>query len=286
MLNEATQQWLFMLSLYGWIWIVPIIERLLPIRGQKFIRPGMINDLVHTYHRVHLHTIFNALVITWLISYAQQTNSSLFLQGGLNNVNWFWNCVALLFMGHGSFYVAHYFSHKIPFLWQFHRVHHSSLTLDSLSTSRFHIIDKALFAAPYLAMVTYFQPDPGLTLLFISFNDFWGRFGHGNIRTPHWLGYLMSTPKFHRWHHSNHPEAIDKNFSAEFNFLDWIFGTAYYPKDKLPNNFGDPNYSNNILVQHYRPFADIYKIAKKKGVMALFRKPQEPVSEMMQTAHE
>ena len=286
-LSSTTELWLQTLSVYGWIWLIPIVERLLPIKGQKFIRPGMINDLIHTYHRVLIHSMLNAALIAWIATYAQQHGgSALPLQGSLAQANWFWNCVALLLMGHVTFYVAHYCAHKIPFLWQFHRVHHSSQTLDSLSTSRFHILDKALFAGPYLMLVTYLQPDPGLTLLFISFNDFWGRLGHGNIRTPRWLGYFMSTPTFHRWHHSNHPEAIDKNFSAEFNFLDYLFGTAYYPKDKIPDDFGERNYSNNIIVQHIHPFLDVYNIAKKRGVMALFRKPNPRAPENIEAVHE
>jgi sterol desaturase/sphingolipid hydroxylase (fatty acid hydroxylase superfamily) len=128
-------------------------------------------------------------------------------------------------------------------------------------------------------LVTYFQPDPGMVFLFVSFNDFWGRYGHGNIKDPHWLGYFMSNPKFHRWHHSNHPDAIDKNFSAEFNFLDWIFGTAYYPKGKIPDDFGFKGYSNNIVIQHYQPFLDCYTILKKDGWFALFKKTEASKTE-------
>ena len=235
----------------------------------------MINDLIHTYHRLHLHSMLNAAFVAWLVTYAQRhAGQGAYLQGSLATVHWAWSFFALLLMGHITFYVAHYYSHKIPLLWQFHRVHHSSLTLDSFSTSRFHVIDKALFAAPYLMLVTYFQPDPALVFLYISFRDFWGRYGHGNIKDAHWMGYILSNPKFHRWHHSNHPEAIDKNFSGEFNFMDYMFGTAYYPKERIPDNFGEADYSNNIIVQHYRPFVDIYNIAKKDGVMALFIKPK------------
>ena len=69
------------------------------------------------------------------------------------------------------------------------------------------------------------------------------------------------------------------------NFLDWIFGTAYYPKEGIPEKFGSDKYSNNIIVQHYQPFLDCYKIAKKDGWFALLRKPkrdmvnQQPVTE-------
>ena len=265
-----------MLSIYGWIWLIPIVERLIPLKGQRLIRPGMVNDLIHTYHRFHLWTMLNAVLASWLITYTQtHEGQGPYLRGALIDAHWSLNFIAILFFGHVTFYAAHYACHKVPMLWQFHRVHHSSVYLDSFSTSRFHVIDKTLFAAPYLMLVTYFQPDPGMVFLFITFNDFWGRYGHGNIKDPHWLGYFMSNPKFHRWHHSNHPDAIDKNFSAEFNFLDWIFGTAYYPKEQVPEDFGSGEYSNNIIVQHYQPFLDCYNIVKADGWMALLRKPQD-----------
>jgi sterol desaturase/sphingolipid hydroxylase (fatty acid hydroxylase superfamily) len=84
----------------------------------------------------------------------------------------------------------------------------------------------------------------------------------------------MSNPKFHRWHHSNHPEAIDKNFSAEFNFLDYVFGTAYYPKEGIPDTFGESGYSNNIFMQHCRPFVEVFHLIQNKGFRsALWRDP-------------
>jgi len=273
---SATQEIVHMLALWGWIWIIPVLERIFPQREQKFFRPGMINDLIHTYHRAHLWTFLNASFSAWLVAYAQERGGEgPFLRGSLADAHWSVNVLCVLLFGHVTFYVAHYACHKVPMLWQFHKVHHSSLNLDSFSTSRFHIFDKTLFAAPYLCLVTYFQPDPGIVFLFVALNDFWGRYGHGNISSPHWLGYFMSNPKYHRWHHSNNPGAIDKNFSAEFNFLDWIFGTAYYPKEEVPGNFGLAGYSNNIVVQHYQPFQDCYDIVKNDGWLALLRKPRK-----------
>ena len=276
-----------MMALWGWIWIIPILEKLSPLKGQKFIRPGMINDLIHTYHRVHLWSFLNAALIAWLAAYAQEHGGQgLFGRGALIDAHWSITALCVMLFGHVSFYVAHYACHKVPLLWQFHKVHHSSLKLDSFSTSRFHIFDKTLFAAPYLMLVTYFQPDPGIVFLFISLNDFWGRYGHGNIKDPHWIGYFLSNPKFHRWHHSNHPEAIDKNFSAELNFLDWIFGTAYYPKDKIPADFGFEGYSNNIIIQHYQPFVDCYNIVKNNGWIALLRKPKQTETDGLEIAND
>ena len=41
-------------------------------------------------------------------------------------------------------YWLHRASHKIPFLWRLHRVHHSDTTMDSSTTFRFHPIELAV----------------------------------------------------------------------------------------------------------------------------------------------
>jgi sterol desaturase/sphingolipid hydroxylase (fatty acid hydroxylase superfamily) len=38
------------------------------------------------------------------------------------------------------------------------------------------------------------------------------------------LRYVVVTPNFHHWHHSQDDEAIDKNYAAHFAFLDHLFG--------------------------------------------------------------
>ena len=68
--------------------------------------------------------------------------------------------------------------------------------------------------------------------------------------------------------------------------MDYMFGTAYYPNDKTPGYFGEADYSNNIIVQHYRPFVDIYTIAKKDGVKALFKKPRPNPTQTYQPVQE
>ena len=89
MLTPVTQEWLQMLSLYGLIWIIPIVERLFPLNKQPFVRAGMINDLIHTYHRLHLHSMLNAAFVAWLVTYAQRhAGQGAYLQGYLANVHW------------------------------------------------------------------------------------------------------------------------------------------------------------------------------------------------------
>jgi hypothetical protein len=68
----------------------------------------------------------------------------------------------------------------------------------------------------------------------------WGFFIHANVT---WrfgpLEWLVSTPAFHHWHHTNDgPEVINKNYAPMLPWVDWVFGSLYLPKDKQPERYG------------------------------------------------
>jgi sterol desaturase/sphingolipid hydroxylase (fatty acid hydroxylase superfamily) len=66
----------------------------------------------------------------------------------------------------------------------------------------------------------------------------WGFFIHANLR---WrfgpLEWLVSTPAFHHWHHTR-SGPINRNYASTLPWLDWIFGTAYLPRNELPTAYG------------------------------------------------
>ena len=59
-----------------------------------------------------------------------------------------------------------------------------------------------------------------------------------NIEFPAPLRYIVSCPNYHRWHHATDKEAINKNFVVVFPFIDLLFGTYYFPKNRLPEKYG------------------------------------------------
>jgi len=52
------------------------------------------------------------------------------------------------------------------------------------------------------------------------------------------LRYVVSSPAFHRWHHTTETEGLDKNFAGLFPFIDMAFGTFYMPPGRQPARFG------------------------------------------------
>jgi len=144
--------------------------------------------------------------------------------------------LALLVNDIGAYW-AHRASHAFPLLWQFHAVHHSAEHLDWLVNTRAHPFDMVftrlcglipLFLLG-LAQATSHRIDPSVALVMII-GTVWTFFIHANIR---WrlgpLEWLVSTPAFHHWHHTN-DEHRDHNFAAIFPCIDRLFGTVWLPK--------------------------------------------------------
>jgi sterol desaturase/sphingolipid hydroxylase (fatty acid hydroxylase superfamily) len=52
------------------------------------------------------------------------------------------------------------------------------------------------------------------------------------------LRWLIASPRFHRWHHTDESEARDKNFAGLLPLWDILFGTYYMPCDRRPASFG------------------------------------------------
>lgn len=126
-------------------------------------------------------------------------------------------------------YGYHRASHAVPWLWAFHRVHHSTLELDWLAAHREHPVDGVLtqlaMNLPALAMGVSMQ---GIAWL-IVFRGVWATFIHSNVRLP--LGplrVLVGAPELHHWHHAN-VEKTEHNFSNLAPWTDLVFGTYHCP---------------------------------------------------------
>lgn len=139
--------------------------------------------------------------------------------------------LGMLLIDFGS-YCFHNAQHKAPFLWRFHRVHHSDPNLNASSILRFHPVDVAL--SQCLFQIVW------IPLMGISMTSFvlYGCialpllvFQHSNIRFPDWLEkygrYVFSTPGWHKIHHSDEQLYTDSHYGDVFTFWDRIFGTHH-----------------------------------------------------------
>ena len=74
---------------------------------------------------------------------------------------------------------------------------------------------------------------PAAVAAYIPFLTCYAVFLHANVS---WgfgrLGWLVASPKFHRWHHTSEDEGLDKNFAGLLPLFDVAFGTYYMPNDR------------------------------------------------------
>ncbi|MGQ9365286.1 sterol desaturase family protein [Azospirillum sp. ST 5-10] len=128
-----------------------------------------------------------------------------------------------------TLYWWHVGTHRLPFLWAFHRVHHADRDLDASTALRFHFAEMALSVPYRAAQVLLIGVRPAdlalwqrLTLAEILFH-------HSNLRLPPaWegrVGRLLVTPRMHGIHHSRRPAEMDSNWSSGLTVWDWLHGT-------------------------------------------------------------
>src|SRR5439155_11746768 len=70
------------------------------------------------------------------------------------------------------------------------------------------------------------------------------------------LRFVVASPVFHRWHHTEAEEGLNKNFAPTLALLDVIFGTFYMPPGRLPEQFGngDAHFPQGFWAQLAYPF--------------------------------
>jgi sterol desaturase/sphingolipid hydroxylase (fatty acid hydroxylase superfamily) len=171
---------------------------------------------------------------------------------------------ASMLVGEIGFYWGHRWTHEIPLLWRFHAIHHSAQHIDFLVNTRAHPVDMVftrLCGLVPLYVLGLAAPVRGssslVPLLVVLVGTLWGFFIHANVR---WrfgpLEWLIATPAFHHWHHTNDgPAYINKNYSPMWPWVDRIFGTLYLPKDKQPQRYGiDQPVSPVLFGQLVDPF--------------------------------
>ena len=197
-------------------------ERLFALRPGKVFRKQFWSD-VSFY-------VMNSVIVTFLLAIPfgilAWGISRLPLHGVQEVViAWpFWlKLVVGLVAGEAGGYWAHRLMHQIPLLWRFHVIHHAAEEMDWLVNIRVHPVEVVfmrmfqfvpLFALGLLRM--NHQETGWLMVLIPLIGATWGHFIHSNTRLRFGaLEWLVTTPAFHHWHHTNDaPKLHNKNYSS------------------------------------------------------------------------
>jgi sterol desaturase/sphingolipid hydroxylase (fatty acid hydroxylase superfamily) len=254
--------WLIFLSLIVWI-----LEIIIPWRkDQNIFRKGFWLD--------SFYILFNFFLFS-LIGYNAISNVGVELFKdflhifGIENIVAFklesfpvWSqLLIMLVIADFIQWNIHRHLHHRPWLWEFHKVHHSVKEMGFAAQFRFHfmetIVYKTLQYIP-LAMIGFGIQE---FILVHMFAVFVGHLNHANVGWNYGIfGYIFNNPRMHIWHHSrNLPEShpYGMNFGLTLSLWDYLFGTAYIPKNgkNIEIGFeGDEDFPQDFGNQMIFPF--------------------------------
>jgi sterol desaturase/sphingolipid hydroxylase (fatty acid hydroxylase superfamily) len=227
----------FILELLVLALIFVPMERIWSLREEKIFRKGWQTDLKHffaSHAGVQLLSFMTIIPVQVLFAWTVKLD---FQRHVASQPVWL-QFFEILFVADMCTYWVHRAFHKIPAMWKFHAIHHSSLHMDWLAGSRSHIVDTVVNRFFGFLPIFILGFSPAALYAYLIFVSFHAVYIHANVR-HRWpyLRWIFATPEFHHWHHTSDEEGIDKNFAVFLSFIDVIFGTAHMP-DYWPKHYG------------------------------------------------
>ena len=150
-----------------------------------------------------------------------------------------------IFLYEFGVYVWHRSMHTSSFLWRvFHQMHHSAERIDTFGAFYFSPMDMIGWTAlSSLCLTLFVGISPEAITVTILITTFLGIFQHANIKTPHWLGYVIQRPESHSVHHAR---GIHKYNYSDLPIFDILFATFKNPSSFQQESGFYPGASSRI----------------------------------------
>jgi sterol desaturase/sphingolipid hydroxylase (fatty acid hydroxylase superfamily) len=192
-----------------------------------------------------------------------------------------------------SYYIYHYLQHKIPILWELHKVHHSAQVMVGVTKDRVHPVDEimnrwwdGLIPGLCYGIWLFFALDPVEVTIFglnvyvlrniILMMDF-VRHTHLKLSFGRYLDAILLSPHYHQLHHSIAEKHWDKNFGLGLSIWDRMFGTLVVPEPDEDFVFGLTDNEHNEYQSLYRlHVVPLKKIAGRLGLIGARGKVLRP----------
>ena len=247
------------------------------------------NSAIVDYCLVFFNSLIKVVVLSPFLIYALYLAEGLndYLISSLGNFNGNWSIttivvlytIAIVVVNDFFSFLVHYLMHKIPLLWEFHKIHHSATTLTPFTQYRIHPVEliinnikglviKGLITGVFL----YFSNGSVSIITFLGVNifNFIFYFFGANLRHSHvklkyfnFLETFIISPFQHQIHHSNKREHFDTNLGSRLAIWDYLFGTLIKSKDIENLTFGlgeeDEEY-NSFLKNLFNPFKNSFRL--------------------------
>jgi sterol desaturase/sphingolipid hydroxylase (fatty acid hydroxylase superfamily) len=223
-----------------------LLERLFPWRkDQGVLRQGWLRDLGFLALNGHFFSLATAALTGAAALAATRALQSLGVRLDTSPVaGWPLLAQFFVFLVLADFlqWCIHNLLHRVPWLWTFHKVHHSITTMDWIGNWRFHWMEIVVYKSLQWLPLAWLGASSQAVFTVAVVTTLWGDFNHANLNVglgP--LGYVLNSPRMHLWHHDASSEGgVAKNFGIVFSAWDFIFRTAYWPRDRGPGRLGYP----------------------------------------------
>jgi sterol desaturase/sphingolipid hydroxylase (fatty acid hydroxylase superfamily) len=198
-------------------------------------------------------------------------------------------------------WLVHMLAHRVPALWELHKVHHSAEVLTPFTVYRTHPFESvlmrsgaALGVGVVAGLMSFFFRGPitGWAILGVdAFSLLWNALG-SNLRHSHvWISYgrvlehVLISPAQHQIHHSEEPRHFHTNFGATFAFWDWIGRSLYVTRGRERLRFGLPpdelNHGPTVLSAWFAPLLRIVRPRPRRaGAASRVAPPTPPAAEL------
>ena len=204
-----------------------ILELIIPYREDSVskIKRWLNNLGLTVVNSIILNLIFSTLIVSTAV-YTQ--THKIGILNMFDAPGWL-KILATVFFMDFILYVWHLLNHEMPFLWRFHRVHHSDLNMDVSSATRFHIGELTISAVIKISLIYFLGASPVGVLIFESAIVLSAQFQHSSLKVPVWFEnlwwILFVPPSMHRIHHSVVIKERDSNYVTIFSIWDRFLGT-------------------------------------------------------------
>ncbi|HUI09720.1 MAG TPA: sterol desaturase family protein [Bacteroidota bacterium] len=219
-----------------WGLLLTLLERKYPyIPGYRIFREGYWTDLFwYTLVQSYFLALLIAALIRWTDGLTGLSRFHLVRQWPL------WIQLCLFLVSHDLWqYWFHRIEHRTGFFWRIHETAHAPLHVDFLAGSQSHAAEILIAQTFEFAPIFLLGASPEVPMVKGMIDALWGMYNHSNIdiRTG-WLLYVFNGPELHRWHHDLETPEGGVNLSTKLSLWDWIWGTAYYPKERKAGMYG------------------------------------------------
>lgn len=214
-----------------------VLERIRPRYKQAILRRGIVTDLFYLVFNGHFLGVGIAAIAAPVITHLDtglesvRLRDTIYLGVARELPAWSQFIIALVAIDL-LHWCIHNLLHRVPWLWELHKVHHSIVTMDWIGSMRFHWSEGIIYKSLTYPVLAFLGFDLTVLLGLAVLGTAIGHFNHANLGVsigP--LKYVLNNPAMHVWHHG-HPDAgpVNRNFGISLSLWDWLFGTAYLPE--------------------------------------------------------